>query len=335
VRTLAVWLVFVGLFISGPSPWGNPNRFRRHSETQPTGLVASVKGRAEEALVVGQPADAAALLQGMVLGDASRLSKSAQDDFRRASLTHVVAASGQNISLMLALALPVLGGLGLTLRRRLAVGAALVLLYVPLAGGEAPIRRAAVMALVLVAARLRGSPADGWHALGVAGVLTLLADRTAAASLGWQLSFAAVAGMLSLGRRLITALERKGVPAPVAEAAAMTLAATLATTPLIAWRVGRMSLVAVPANLVAGAAVAPAMWLGMIAAAVGQVSPVLASPFAWLASVPAAEVLATARMFASPSWASVDWRPAGSLAMLATASVVVCGVGRIPGRGRA
>jgi competence protein ComEC len=109
-------------------------------------------------------------------------------------------------------------------------------LYVPLAGGEAPIRRAAVMALVLLVGELRGNRTDAWHALGLAGVVTLLADRSSAASLGWQLSFAAVAGMLALGRRLTSIFCARGVPQPLAEALAMTISATAATTPLLAWR---------------------------------------------------------------------------------------------------
>lgn len=332
MRLAFIWLLFAALFVTGPAPWGK----QQFKPAVPTAASAShvsqIRSRAEASLDAGQPSDAAALLSGMVLGDGSHLSKRVKDEFKTASLTHVVAASGQNISLMLALALPLLGALGLSLRQRLGVGVVLVLAYVPLAGGEPPIRRAAVMALVLVAAQLRGHRADGWHALGVAGIATLALDRQSSVSLGWQLSFAAVAGMLSLGHRIAALCERRGSPPVVAEALAMTLAATSATTPLIAWRVGKLSLVAIPANLLAGPAVAPAMWLGMLAAAVGQVSAALAAPFAWLASLPAAAVLEVAHVAASPSWASQSWRPTGLMALLALAFVVASGVIRIPAR---
>ena len=332
MRMAIIWLLFAILFATGPAPWGHQSFKRQGAAGGAHGAMASVKARAEEALDAGQPRDAAALLQGMVLGDASHLSKPVQNDFRRSSLTHVVAASGQNISLMLALALPVLGLLGLSLRSRLLVGVLLVAGYVPLAGGEAPIRRAAVMSLVLIAAQLRGSSADGWHALGVAGVVTLLADRSAAASLGWQLSFAAVAGMLALGRRLVRAFARTEIPGALGEALAMTVAATAATTPLIAWRVGKLSLLAIPANIVAGPAVAPAMWLGMIAATLGQFGKALAAPIAWLASVPAAAVLEVAHLAAAPSWSSLGWRPSGVLSACLVGLVLVCGLVRLPGR---
>jgi competence protein ComEC len=332
MRLAAVWLVFVTLFVTGPEPWGRQAFHNRSAVGEDARLIDRVRGRAGQALDVGQPDDAAALLQGMVLGDDSHLSKKVRDEFRRASLTHVVAASGQNVSLMLGLALPVLAAFGLARKARLLVGAAMVALYVPLAGGEAPIRRAAVMALVLLAGQLRGNASDAWHALGLAGTVTLLMDRTSAASLGWQLSFAAVAGMLAIGRRLAASLHRRGLPHPLAEALAMTLAATAATTPLIAWRVGSLSLVGIPANLLAGPAVAPAMWLGMLASAAGQLSSFLGVPLAWLASVPAAAVLEVAHIAASPDWASVDWRPPGLVAVLMVALIVFSGMARVRSR---
>ena len=68
----------------------------------------------------------------------------------------------------------------------------------------------------------------------------------------------------------------------------MTAAATIATAPLIALHFGRVSPVGLPANLLAAPAVAPVMWLGVVAAAIGQVSAAAAAPFTALAAVPAA-----------------------------------------------
>src|SRR5207244_3134301 len=101
-----------------------------------------------------------------------------------------------------------------------------------------------------------------------------------AADPGWQLSFAAVLGIALGARRVATALRERRVPPAAAEATAMTVAATVATAPLIALHFGRASLVGLPANVLAAPAVAPAMWLGAIAGAIGQLSPALAAPVA-------------------------------------------------------
>ncbi|MEI7890156.1 MAG: ComEC/Rec2 family competence protein, partial [Actinomycetes bacterium] len=303
-----------------------------HPAASDAGVVASVRARAERGLDPGLPADTAALLTGMALGDDSRMSKKTKNQFRRASLTHLVAASGQNIALMLALALPLLGMFGLSLRARLLVAVGLVAFYVPLAGGEAPIRRAAVMALATMAGKLRGRPADAWHALGLAGVITLLLDRSSSQSLGWQLSFVAVAGMLALGPPLQRGLTRLGCPDLIAEAVAATVSATVATTPVIAWKVGRLSLAAIPANLLAAPAVAPAMWLGLGGSAMAQVSQAVAAPFAYAAAVPVSCLLELAQLFGTPSWASLPWKPSGE-AVLVMLGLLALGAGML-GRSR-
>ena len=79
-------------------------------------------------------------------------------------------------------------------------------------------------------------------------------------------------------------LRAAGCPRPVAEAGGVTIAATLATAPLLAVHFGQVSLVSLPANLVVAPFVAPMMWLGMLAGAAAQLSPALATPFNLLAA---------------------------------------------------
>ena len=285
-------------------------------------LAASLRSRAAAAFDVGLPTELEALLKGMALGDDSGLSPSVRRDFRNASLSHVTAASGQNIALLLALAMPILAGFGVRYRWRIAVCALLALVYVPLAGAESPIRRACVMALAALLARGRGGRGRVWHSILLAAVVTAILDPTAPGALGWQLSFAAVVAMVALGPPLSAALERTGLPEPLREPIAMTIAATLSTTPLIAHAAGRLSIAAVPANLIAAPAVAGAMSAGLAAAAVGQISPMLSGPLLWAAALPAGAVLEVASIFGRRPFGAVDWRPdsaitIGMLAVLA------------------
>jgi competence protein ComEC len=249
------------------------------------GVVDGVRARAQRALVAGR---VTGLLRGMVLGEGEALPTGMQDDFRAASLTHLVAASGQNVALLAALAVGLGTALGLALRARLLLALALVAFYVPLAGAGPSIQRAGVMGGAALVAALAGRPASRGHALLLAAAVTLVANPRAAADPGWQLSFAAVAGIAVGARPIALRLRARRVPAALAEVAAMTVAATLATAPLIALHFGRASPIGLPANLLAAPAVAPVMWLGVLAAAVGQVSALAAAPFSALAAVPAA-----------------------------------------------
>ncbi|MBX5469063.1 MAG: ComEC/Rec2 family competence protein [Thermoleophilaceae bacterium] len=237
----------------------------------PAALVDALRRRAERALARGLSPDHAALAAGMVLGEDDRIAPEARDDFRRSGLAHLIAVSGQNVALLGALALPMLSAAGLGLRARSVALLALIGVYVPLAGAGPPLQRAGVMGAAGLLALLAGRAASRWYALALAAAVTLLVDPRAAAEPGWQLSFAAVAGMLALVAPLARALG--ALPRPVADGLAATLAASLATAPLIAHHFGTLPAWSLAANLLALPAVAPAMWLGMGQIALAAVAP--------------------------------------------------------------
>src|SRR5919108_2976871 len=182
---------------------------------------------------------------------------------------HLVAVSGQNVTLLALLAWPLLALAGLGRRARLAGVLALIALYVPLTGASPSIMRAGVMGAAGAVAALGGRPASRWYSLLLSGAVTLAVDPRAWQDVGWQLSFAAVAGIFLMVPALMRAFAR--MPEPVAAGMALTVAATIATAPLMSLHFGRISLVALPANIAALAAIAPVMWIGMLASAVAQV----------------------------------------------------------------
>jgi competence protein ComEC len=237
------------------------------------GVVDGVRRRAEDVLAAHLPGSEAALLRGMVLGDDGAMPDADRDAFTAASLSHLTAASGQNVALLAALALGIGAIAGIGIRLRWALVLALIAIYVPLAGGGASIQRAGVMGGATIVAALAGRPASRWYGLLLAATATLALDPRAAGDAGWQLSFAAVVGIALLAGSARDRLRGRGVPRALAEATAVTLAATIATAPLIALRFDQASLVAIPANVLVAPAVAPVMWLGMSAAALGQVAP--------------------------------------------------------------
>jgi len=238
------------------------------------GALDGIRRRAESALERGTPDASAALLRGFVLGQDDRISEPVRDEFRRSGLAHVLAVSGQNVMLLAVLATPLLALAGVPLRARLLALILIIAVYVPVAGAGPSIQRAGVMGAAGLVAALASRPRARWYALLLAAAATLALDPRATSDVGWQLSFAAVAGLLVLAAPLAGLL---GGDAPgagrslLAEGGAMTLAATLATAPIAAHHFGTVSLTAVPANLLALPAIAPAMWLGMLSGAAGQI----------------------------------------------------------------
>jgi competence protein ComEC len=263
------------------------------------GVVDAIRARAQAALQTGLTRPQGALLRGMVLGDDAALSDPVRDEFRASGLSHLVAASGQNVMLLAALVVAVAAALGLGLRWRLALVLASIAVYVPLAGSGPSVERAGVMGAAGVVAILAGRPAARWHALLLAAAVTLTLNPRSVEDVGWQLSFAAVIAILLLAGRVSDALERHRVPRGLAEAGALTGAATLGTAPLIAAHFGQASLVSLPANIAVAPAVAPIMWLGMLAATAGQLGTAVADPLSALAGLPVAYVMWVAHAAAS------------------------------------
>ena len=247
------------------------------------GALDKVRARAEAALGRGTGDAPAALLRGFVLGQDDRIDAETVDEFKASGLAHLLAVSGQNIVLLAILAGAVLAALGVPLRARLAWILFAIAVYVPVAGGGASIQRAGIMGAAGVVAALSGRPRSRWYALVLAAAVTLLLNPRSSGDIGWQLSFAAVVGILLFAAPLTRAL---GAPASgprraLAEGAALTIAATVATAPLLAFHFGTAALLSLPANLIALPAVAPVMWLGMLAGALGQIPWLPVEPFTW------------------------------------------------------
>ena len=234
-----------------------------------------IRERADNALGRGMPAREAELARGFVLGEDDRIDDATVEDFRRSGLSHLLAVSGQNVALLALLAMPLLAALGMPLRTRLVWILGAIVVYVPLAGAGPSILRAGVMGCLGVLATLGGRRSSRLYTLAIAAILTLAIDPRIATDVGWQLSFAAVLGILALAsplrRAIVARIGGGGWRAALAEGAALTIAATLATAPLIAFHFEAVSTTTLAANLLALPAVAPAMWLGMLAAAGGQV----------------------------------------------------------------
>ena len=319
------------------------------------GLLDRMRARAERGVAAGMPPREGALARGMVLGQDERIAQGVREDFRESGLAHLLAVSGQNVMLLGALALPVLAAAGLGPRGRAISLLLLIAVYVPLAGAGPSLQRAGVMGAAGIAAMTLSRPGSRWYALLLAAAATLALNPRATGDPGWQLSFAAVAGILTLGRplqrclrRLLAATTASGARRPsaarmadgLAEGAAISVAATLATAPLLAHHFGSVPLAGMPANLLALPAVAPAMWLGMVKAGLGQLAPVLppagvvADALGPLARLPVAYLTVLAERFADVPGGQIALplgspaRVIGAYALLVAAAAVLARAGR-------
>lgn len=236
------------------------------------GWAQSVRGRIGPlrewavASIAEVPGTGGDLLAGVVLGDRRRLvGTPAEADFRTTGLTHLVAVSGSHLVVVAAVVSWALTALGAgRVSRSLAVGT-VVGAYVVFSGVQPSAIRAWFMALVASAAWLSGRRTDTGAALAAAVTCVLVSGPTSAFDLGFQLSVAAVAGLVFYARLISAWLSVALLPRLkwLAEPMALTLAATVITMPITVSTFGMFSLVAPLANLLVGPLVDVALLAGL------------------------------------------------------------------------
>ncbi|CUM41254.1 ComEC/Rec2 family competence protein [Streptomyces gardneri] len=295
----------------------------------------------------GLAPNARALLPGLVVGDTSRIGPELRDAFEATDLTHLLAVSGSNLSVVLLLLIGRPGRahqvergglaprLGLSLRATAVAGGALTLAFVVVCRPDPSVLRAAACGLVVLLAIGTGRRRSLIPALATAVLLLVLYDPWLARSYGFLLSVLATGALLTVAPRWSEALRRRRVPGRLAEALAAALAAQAVCAPVVVVFAGRVSLVAIPANLFAELAVAPATVLGFAALALAQVWEPAAAGVAWVAGWPAGWIAGVARAGGELPGAQLAWPGGwwGGLVLALLTGLVVLGARRLPYRG--
>ena len=235
-----------------------------------------------------------AIVEAIVLGRAQGLGDTLLARFRASGLYHCLAVDGLKVG-------TVAGG-ALLLLRRFRYAAELAALaavgaYTLAVGFHPSVIRAAVAAGLGSLAWLTARERDRWHALLV-GALALLAwNPMFVLDAGFQLSFAAVAAIFVVTPRVVRRLDGYPVPRPLAQLIGVSTACGLATAPVTWMQFHQVSLVTVPANVVAVPVVSEMLVIALATAVVAPVSPPLASALAQVNGWGAWFVAGCARFF--------------------------------------
>lgn len=214
--------------------------------------------------------DSANFMKGILIGSRSLLSKNIQDTLNSVGLSHVVAVSGYNLTILVVL-------LQRILRRRWAWGGlvlslAIVWAFTIMVGASASITRAAIMATVFLIASYYGRPVGIFTCISITAAITLALNPSAVIEdMGWQLSFLSLSGIIIIGP-IIMILFPKRMRA-LGELLAITIAAQIATVPYILFVFGKFSLASIISNIILMPLVPMLMLIGFCAAVVGMLLP--------------------------------------------------------------
>lgn len=223
------------------------------------------------------------VLEGILFGDSSRIPEVVQERYKVTGVLHVFAASGSNVAFMLGLSWMLFCFLPKRIR---IIGTVLaLLLYAVLCGGNAPIVRATILGIALLFGRLgRGNVATlRW--LFFAAVGLFIQNPLIIQDLGFQLSFLAAWGMIVLTPRILETKLFENIPILLRFAVAGTIAAQVATLPLLIAVFHRLSLIGFLANVfilfVLGSVLEVGL-IGVILSFFGELSAPLFQASLWL-----------------------------------------------------
>lgn len=218
------------------------------------------------------------LLMGLLAGDRSGIPEVLRSDFQRSGLVHVLAISGFHVVLLAGMLMIFLKATGLPHKVVTIIAVALLAIYVPVTGGSPAVRRAVMMFAIPQIGTLFGKPANTLNSLGVALLLIILPEPSVIWNPGFQLSFAATAGIIigtphNPTKMLPDSFKQnklwQKIQAFAIDPTYVTLCATLATAPFLIHHFKTLSPFAWFGNII----IVPAISLGMQAGLFAQLSP--------------------------------------------------------------
>jgi competence protein ComEC len=257
--------------------------------TAPAGIVdraASGVRRALHDSLPSQPVAGSALVAGLAIGDENAMSPELVEQMRMSGLSHLTAVSGGNVAIVVGTVLALAWMLRLGMLARVLAALIALVFYVVVVHPEPSVLRAGVMGAVVVVSLLVGGRRPGPSVLAIAVMILVVLVPSLSVSWGFALSVAATAGIVMLTpgvtRRFQQMLPR--LPTPVIVAASLTLAAQLATAPVLLAMGATIGIAAVPANLLA-MPVVPLVTVAGLGAALIALVPVLGPLAAFIAWV--------------------------------------------------
>lgn len=261
--------------------------------------------------------DRGALAAGILIGDVSKLPDSIKSDFTLTGISHILAVSGTQTSLIMEYMMLVLCALRLRKRPAALCTAAAVVLFMAVTGFSPSVMRAGIMALIFLAAIIIRREADALNSLGLSVLLMCLANPFAATDVGLLLSFTATLGMITVSKKLYHSVSFLAKKAPdrakhllkgPAGLLCETVGASLLTYPVIILTFGQVSGVTLFSNMIE---VPVSLFVTLAAAVMVMLEPlriftILIKPIAMLIRVTTAFMAWYAHQLASLPFASVS-----------------------------
>jgi len=268
--------------------------------------IYSFRQQLAKSLVSTLPEPQASLANGILLGFRGDIPGDINNAFAQSGTTHLLAISGQNITILVGIILGLaVWALGRRRPTYIIVALVIVWLYALLVGGQPPVIRAAIMASMFLIAEYIGRPGSAPTALVFSAAVMVGISPQMIWDTSFQLSFLSMAGLVYLTPYFQKLAQKIHLPTPVGLSLSVSLGAIVATWPIIAYDFGRVSLAGLPATILAAPALPAIMITSGIAALLGLVSTNPGMVAGWVAWLPLSYLLWVSQGFAALPAASI------------------------------
>jgi len=233
---------------------------------------------------------------------------SLNEDFNRTGVTHIVAISGYNITLIVTLFMVLLSRLSLGRKKSFYIILFGVLVFVIFAGLSGSVVRAGIMGILVLLARHVGRVNQPKNILIFTAVLMCLENPYILLwDAGFQLSFLATIGLLYINSILEISMNKFPEVFGIKESLITTLSATLITFPLILFQFGRFSVVGILVNILILWLIPYIMALGFFSVIFSYIWYPFAFVFSFLPYFGMVYITTIVRFFSSFSFASLEY----------------------------
>lgn len=275
--------------------------------------LLAIKNKLARNIAEVMPQPEGALASGLIFGGSADLPKSVSNNFSRTGMTHIVAVSGYNVTVVAEYLM--LFGIFLGLWRKQAFWFAIlgIVLFVAMTGAPSSAVRAGVMGVLILWAMKHGRLANSRNAiLFAAAVMLMINPMLLRWDIGFQLSFLATIGIVAISPLLDAQVIKKYNPLGMTEIILLSLSAQVFVVPIIMINFHTLSVISLVANALVLPLVPVSMLLVFLTSLAGLLSQTLSLPLAWLAYVFLKYEISVITWLGSWQWSSItigkfDW----------------------------
>ncbi|MEO7364639.1 MAG: ComEC/Rec2 family competence protein [Candidatus Saccharimonadales bacterium] len=241
--------------------------------------VAEIRRRFAAGMQTALPEPLGSFAMGLLIGQRATLPEGVKEDLLMVGLTHIIAVSGYNLTIILHASKKLLAKR--SKRLATALSFSLIAIFLLLAGASASIVRAAIVSTLSIVTSYYGRLLPPLNLIGLAAAATAFANPVYIWSdISWYLSFLAFFGVMLLAPLVSERLPGKSESILLA-VAIESICAELLSLPIVLFIFGQMSFVGLPANVLVVALIPLAMLLATVSGLIGMLAPVVSGWFGW------------------------------------------------------